>query len=73
MERVSAGMAAAKRRGRALGRPQALDEIQRKRAVRLHTSGYSVRAVAKTLGIGRGTAARAIASLDLFPVEHLAQ
>lgn len=62
-ERVSAGMAAARRRGSRLGRPQALSPEQRERLVRLHRLGNSQRAIAQALGVGKGTIAREVARL----------
>lgn len=56
-ERVKAGVARAKRQGKRLGRrPQ--HRHLRDRARELSAKGMSVRAIAKELGIGRGTAHR---------------
>jgi DNA invertase Pin-like site-specific DNA recombinase len=62
-ERVVAGMAAAKRRGKHLGRPVALDGEKLARLRRLHTAGHSQRAIASLLGVGKGSVARALAQL----------
>jgi len=64
-ERVSAGMVAAKRRGAAIGRPKALSREQEERLERLHRAGRTQREIARTLGIGKGTVARALAQLGL--------
>ncbi len=57
-ERVSAGMAAAKKRGVPLGRPVVLDAKRIARARRLRGSGHSVRAIATKLGVGSSTVQR---------------
>ena len=62
-ERVSAGMQAARRRGSRLGRPQVLGVEQRERLVRLHRLQHSQRAIARALGVGKGTVAREVARL----------
>jgi DNA invertase Pin-like site-specific DNA recombinase len=62
-ERVSAGVAAAKRRGVRLGRPAALTAETAQRVARLHGCGQSVRAIAKLLGIGKDVVAREVARL----------
>lgn len=64
-ERVVAGMQAAKRRGRHVGRAPALNSDQLARLRRLHAAGQSQRAIAGMLGIGKGTVARALARLRL--------
>jgi DNA invertase Pin-like site-specific DNA recombinase len=64
-ERVSAGMAAAKRRGAAIGRPKALSREQAERLERLHRAGRTQREIATLLGIGKGTVARALTELGL--------
>jgi DNA invertase Pin-like site-specific DNA recombinase len=62
-ERVSSGIAAAKRRGVRLGRPAALTAETAQRVARLHGCGQSVRAIAKLLGIGKDVVAREVARL----------
>lgn len=60
VERTRAGLEAAKRRGKTLGRPRALDRDQVARARRLAESGNSVRRIADLLGCSRATAHRAV-------------
>jgi len=60
-ERTKAGLAAARRRGRRLGRPPVLNDRQRARVRRLRASGKSLRKVAAMLGCGVGTVRRALA------------
>ena len=55
-ERVRAGLATARNKGKKLGRPRVL--ASRARIESLRTSGASWRTVAKELGIGEGTARR---------------
>lgn len=62
-ERVVAGMEAAKRRGKRVGRAPALNGDQLARLRRLHAAGHSQRAIAAMLGVGKGTVARALAQL----------
>jgi DNA invertase Pin-like site-specific DNA recombinase len=59
-ERVVAGMAAAKRRGRRAGRPPQRVDLVRARMLR--AQGHALRAIAATLGIGVGTLHRALAA-----------
>ena len=59
-ERVSAGMDAARRRGKHLGRPKALTRDQETRARRLRESGHSLRSIAKTIGASKSSVARAV-------------
>ncbi len=62
-ERTAAGLAAARRRGKRLGRPRALaSRDARNRARRLRRSGKSIREIARVLGVGRSTVARELAS-----------
>jgi DNA invertase Pin-like site-specific DNA recombinase len=60
-ERVTAGIAAAKRRGIRLGRPAALTAETVQRVARLHSCGHSAWAIAKLLGVGKDVVAREIA------------
>lgn len=62
-ERVAAGMRAARRRGRQLGRPRRLGDAQLARLQALRAEGRSLRAVAAELGVGATTVARALAEL----------
>jgi putative DNA-invertase from lambdoid prophage Rac len=59
IERTNAGLARAKAEGRRLGRPNALSDEQRANVVSRLAAGESERAVAKALGVGRATIARA--------------
>lgn len=54
-ERTKAGLAAAKRRGKKLGRPSKLNSKQRARARRLMKSGKSSHEVARCLSVARST------------------
>ncbi len=60
-DRVVAGMKAAQRRGRAVGRPQRLTGDQRARVVRLRRAGRSLREIASLLGVSKSTVGRALA------------
>jgi DNA invertase Pin-like site-specific DNA recombinase len=62
-ERVAAGMRAARKRGRRLGRPRALTDDQLARLRRLHEGGASQRRIAETLGVSKGSVGRALAQL----------
>lgn len=55
VERTSAGLAAARKRGVRVGRPPALTPAQVKHACALIESGESPGAVAKSLGVSRAT------------------
>lgn len=59
-ERVAAGVKAAKKRGVRFGRPAVLTPEQRRRVARLRASGHSIRGIAETLGVGKGTVSRAL-------------
>jgi DNA invertase Pin-like site-specific DNA recombinase len=61
-ERVNAGLAAAKARGKVGGRPP-VDPARLKHAAALVTAGYSTAKAAKTAGIGRATLCRHLAAL----------
>jgi len=56
-ERVKAGMLAARHKGKRFGRPRAV--FDRSKAQRLRGEGYSVRQIARKLGVGKGTISRA--------------
>ena len=62
VDRTKAGLAAARRRGTRLGRPRALAQDQVKRAIRLASTGHSVRKIATLLDCSPATAHRAVAS-----------
>jgi DNA invertase Pin-like site-specific DNA recombinase len=57
-ERVRAGVSNAKKNGKVLGRPKLV--FDRQRALDLRNEGMSVSRIAKALGVGYGTAVRAI-------------
>ena len=59
-ERTRAGLVAARRRGKRLGRPTKLDRREQIRARRLAANGHSIRRIAETLGCSPNTAMRAI-------------
>jgi DNA invertase Pin-like site-specific DNA recombinase len=59
-DRVVAGMKAAQRRGKAIGRPQRLQGDQRERVVRLRRSGRSLREIAALFAVSKSTVARAL-------------
>lgn len=58
-ERVVAGLENARRRGQRLGRPRASLDLDRARELR--AGGQSLRTIAKALGVGTATVARALA------------
>jgi len=58
IERVRAGLAVARRRGKRLGRPRVRVDVER--ALQLRAAGVSLRAVARTLGCGLATLCRAL-------------
>ena len=62
-ERTRAGLEAARRRGRKLGRPRTLDRQDRERLQRLRSSGASVRSIAATLGCSATTIQREVTAL----------
>lgn len=53
-------MAAAVKRGSKLGRPRVF--IDRARAKELQAKGWSIRKIAKSMGVGIGTVQRALAT-----------
>ena len=59
-ERTLAGIAAARKRGKAIGRPPALSAAQRRRVTRLRASGKSLRKIAEQLEVGVATIQRAL-------------
>lgn len=62
VERVNAGLAAAKRRGRVGGRPKVRVDIGR--ALALRGAGVSLREIARRLGCGTATVQRCLADHD---------
>jgi DNA invertase Pin-like site-specific DNA recombinase len=71
-ERTRAGLRAARRRGKQLGRPEALGAEDRARVARLAASGRSQREIAALLGVGRSTVNRALAELSQKGSRHQA-
>ena len=61
-ERTVAGLAAARRRGKKLGRPQVLDRRARARVRRLRRAGHSLRAIGRLLGVAPSTVAKELAT-----------
>ena len=61
-ERTLAGLEAARRRGKRLGRPEALGQRQRERVARLRRSGHSIRAIADQLDVSPTTVHRSLSS-----------
>jgi len=59
-ERTRAGLAAARRRGKRLGRPQVLSARDLARARRMRGAGRSLREIGRVLGCGKTTVARAL-------------
>lgn len=64
-ERVRAGMAAARRAGKPVGRPRAIGPREAARLRELLDAGESDRAIARTLGCGAATVAREAVRLGL--------
>ena len=64
-ERVRSGLRNAKAKGKKLGRPAR--KVDAHRIARLRTSGHSWPVIAKMLGVGLGTAHRALQSLSKNP------
>jgi DNA invertase Pin-like site-specific DNA recombinase len=68
-DRVRSGLAAAKARGKRLGRPPAVvDPI---RVATLRAEGHSWAEIAEVLGVGKGTAQRALHSLPKNPSKRV--
>jgi DNA invertase Pin-like site-specific DNA recombinase len=65
VERTKAGLDAARRRGRKLGRPTVRVDVLR--AIALRSKGLSLQKVAMELGVGVGTLHRALADLRRVP------
>jgi len=59
-ERVKAGLSRARAQGKALGRPITIVDGTKQRAVELKAQGKKIREIAKELGIGIGSVARAL-------------
>lgn len=60
-ERTLAGLAAARARGRSLGRPPALTEAQRRGVRAMRADGETPQAIAEAFGVSRATVYRALA------------
>lgn len=58
IERTQAGLATARRSGKALGRPRVVFDVDE--AFRLRKAGHSIAEVAKRLKVGKGTIERAL-------------
>jgi len=61
-ERTRAGLAAARRRGKRLGRPSVTDRRKRARIHRLRASGHTVKGIAALVRVSRATVERVLAS-----------
>ena len=64
-DRVRSGLAAAKAKGKRLGRPKVA--VDASRIARLRAQGNSWKAICEELGVGMGTAQRAVQSLPKNP------
>ncbi len=62
VERTKAGLQAARRRGKRLGRPAVTDRRKRERICRLRRSGHTVPAIAEQVGTSRATVERVLRS-----------
>ena len=60
MERTKAGVEAARRRGKRIGRPSVCDRASKQRIVRLQRCGRSHREIAAIVGISKGTVTRVL-------------
>ena len=66
-ERTRAGLSAARRRGKMIGRPRAMDTRMTNRASRLRASGHSLRSIASMLDVSKDTIARALGTQGVEP------
>jgi DNA invertase Pin-like site-specific DNA recombinase len=64
-ERTRAGLAAAKRRGKKLGRPRVISEEASARIRRLHQAGRSLRQIAEVLDVSKTAVANEVERLGL--------
>ncbi len=64
-ERTRAGLAAAKRRGKTLGRPRVISQQASARIRRLHQAGRSLRQIAEVLGVSKTAVANEVERLGL--------
>ena len=69
-DRVRSGLALAKSRGRRLGRPRVV--VDASKVARLRAQGESWAAISEGLGIGKGTAQRAVLALPKNPAAPVA-
>ncbi len=67
-DRVRSGLAAARARGKRLGRPRVAVDVSR--VAILRAEGQSWRAISKKLDIGKGTAQRAFQRLPKNPASN---
>lgn len=63
-EATISGMREAKRRGAAIGRPHALDELGVKTARTMHAGGATAAEVGRALGVSERTVRRVVAGQD---------
>ena len=67
-ERITAGLAAAKRRGTHGGRPRAISAEQLEAILAALRAGASKAAICRTFGVKRSTLVDALARVDVPPV-----
>lgn len=60
VERTQAGLAAAKRRGAAIGRPRVVDAAKTSLIVTLRSQGYSLRAIGSAVGVSEASVRAAL-------------
>ncbi len=60
VERTKAGVEAARRRGKRIGRPEAADKRTRERVLRLRAHGHSLRQIAELVGVSKSTVANVV-------------
>jgi DNA invertase Pin-like site-specific DNA recombinase len=70
-ERIKAGLAAAKRRGKHGGRPRAISAEQLEAILAALQAGASKAAICRTFGVKRTTLYDALARVDLLPVSSV--
>jgi DNA invertase Pin-like site-specific DNA recombinase len=62
VERTKAGLEAARRRGKRLGRPPVTDRRKRERIVRLRGNGHTIPQIADLVSVSRATVERVVAA-----------
>jgi DNA invertase Pin-like site-specific DNA recombinase len=62
VERTKAGLEAARRRGKRLGRPPVTDQRKRERIIRLRRNGHTIPQIADLVSVSRATVERVISS-----------